>query len=218
MTIPTGESILMSDGFSTWDPFSDFDINSTPVYSSSSVTPSNPTTYVQNTIWVPPVAGTPGTPSLPTTYTEIRVIKNKGWNTWARSIEQLTKASFFNFTCYKANEGLFLGVGPSSQLGNPISSFSHAIIADVSGIKVYEFGVVVATLLVAYSELSNIKIFYQADGSVVYVVTTSTETLVHTSSILYTLTEAYIYGYIYSSDDEVLSHEYITGSVQYGSV
>lgn len=218
----------MFDGYTSYSTLTDYVLNNTnnwvtsnPVtyaVPASSTTPTYETVYTTKTVWVPATVYVAGTPSIPATPTQITYSKKKGWGTWARSMEALEKGSFYEFTCYKANEGLFLGVGPEASLGDPISLFSHAIIADSSGIMVYENGVSIGTIKSNYSHLSKIKIFYLDDGSIAYVITTGTETLVYTSTELYDSSEAYVFGYIYSSDDRVLTSSINEGNVQYGSV
>ncbi len=212
-TIPTGESLQIGDGYGDWNPF----IGRTPDFPTASIPATYKTVSSTETVWVPPTQGVAGTPSVPATPTQVIYNKNKGWNTWARSVEQLDQGKFYIFTCDRSNEGLCLGLGPATHLGRSISSFTHAIVLDVGAIKVYENGVVTAILATDYSILSGIKLFYQADGSIVYVVTTGTETIVHTSSTPYIGIDAYMYAYIYSSDDVLKSSEYISGTVQYGS-
>lgn len=205
--------------YSTYDSLQDLYTDNTYTwFPQASMDPIYEAVYSYSLVWVPPTPYIPGTEAQAATETEYNYSQNLGWNSWARSIEQLDKGKYYVFNCNQVNEGIFLGLGHSLLLGGSISLFSHAIIADVSGLTIYEDGVEVKKLAYHYSSLSSIKIFYDEDNSVKYAVTTGTETLVFSSDVLYTSSEAFIHCYIYSSNDTLDSSEYVAGTVQYGSV
>ena len=212
-------SDITFNGYSSWDPIYDLNtaVRGTPNPPLSSTGPQYVTVTRSEKVWVPPTIGRVGSPSIPATPTQTIHNKSLGWNSWARSVNPLVIGSFFQFTC-NLSEGLCLGIGPSDHLGGLITTFSHALVVDPAGVHVYENGAKLATIKNRYTEAANIKIFLQADLVVVYVVTTGTETLVITSEYPYSPKEAYVYGYIYSSDDVVCSAEYRAGTVQYGSI
>jgi hypothetical protein len=148
-------------------------------------------------------------------------MKNRGWNSWARSIDPLTAGNYLLFTVVSGGEGSLLAIAPMGWEGRNIARFSHALIADVRGIKVYEYGQIIATLKSSRQASSLVRIHRQADNSIVYVVTTGTETIVHTSNepLPYHIGKnVYTYGMLYSSDDRVTSSAFESGVVQYGSV
>lgn len=148
-------------------------------------------------------------------------MKNRGWNSWARSIEPLTAGNYLLFTVGSGGEGSLLAIAPMGWEGRNIARFSHALIADVRGIKVYEYGQIIATIKSSRQASSLVRIHRQADNSIVYVVTTGTETIVHTSNepLPYHIGKnVYTYGMLYSSDDRVTSSAFESGVVQYGSV
>jgi len=150
---------------------------------------------------------------------QINMITNRGWNTWARSINPLLPGNYLLFAMPQSIDSGCLAIGPKNMEGLGIARFSNSIIVDKDGAKAHEYGVVVQSMNSAHSGLSALRIYRHTDGSIAYVVTTGTETFVHTSSSPYPLaTPLYIYGYLYASGDQVSSASFVTGEVNYGSV
>lgn len=215
-------SVNLFDGYDSWSSLDDFTLSNgfkswEQEFPSSSTDPQYKLVETQETVWVPPTEYIPAIPSIAATPTQIKYEENTGWNTWARSVDQLAKGTFYVFTCPQANEGFFLGVGDMFQLGNQISLFSHGLLVDASGIRVYEGGTVKHTLTTSFSSLSKIRIYRQADGSIVYAVTNGSDTYLYESLEEYATDDAYIYGYIYSSNDRILTSSFKSGSVQYSN-
>lgn len=159
----------------------------------------------QGTVYSPPVEVIE-TPA----YTEyqMRQLLNKGWNSWARSINEIPVGGFVSITVATGVSGACLAVGPAGKDGSPLADFSHSLIIDAQGIKVQERGVSGRILLGSQTESTAIRVFRMVDNSVVYAVTTGKKTVVHLSATKLPFLRsfpAYAYAYLYSSGDAVAS-------------
>lgn len=189
-----------------------------------SYSPPLATSYVRyeaiyETYWVPPIDGVPGEPATPPTPAQIRKIKNEGWNSGARSISQLHTGEYFIYTVMNGVSGAYLGIGPAGLDGRGLTSFTHAILCDRSGVHIFEDGLEVELLTNKQLAASKLRIYRHEDGSIVFVATTVHETLVYTSSKRYSiLTPSFIYGLLYASGDRVLTADIREGEVLYASI
>lgn len=154
------------------------------------------------------------------TYTELLKLTNAGWNSWARSINPLSLGTYIVYTVATGVTSACVGVGPKGMEGDGIGRFTHSIVADKDGVKIYESGTLKSTLYNSQVELTQLRIYRMADNSIVYVATTGTATQVYTSLVAAPskATSIYAYGYLFIASDKVTSAVYRTGEVQYGSV
>jgi len=154
------------------------------------------------------------------TYTELLTLTNAGWNSWARSINPLSLGTYIVYTIATGVTSACVGVGPKGMEGDGIGRFTHSIVADKDGVKIYESGTLKTTLYNSQVELTQLRIYRMADNSIVYVATTGTATQVYTSLVAAPskATPIYAYGYLFIASDKVTTARYRTGEVQYGSV
>jgi hypothetical protein len=193
-----------------------------PVVSTSSIPTSS--LYVQPTvndtkIWHPPTPAVPGTTTTYTAPSVINKLLNKGWNSWARSINPLVIGEACVFTVMSGVSGTILGIGPAGIETRGPGAFSHSIVCDVSGVHIRENNTQIKTLKDLQTAVSILRIHRQEDGSIVYVATTGTETLVYTSLLACPkYLTLYVYGLLYSSGDKVTATQFADyGDVQYGA-
>jgi len=101
-----------------------------------------------------------------------------------------------------------------------VARFSHGIICDQNGVRVYENGAMVKTMFSVQTELTEIRIYRQPDNMIVYMAKTDADSVVHTSTVptASRLLPLYAYGYLYTAGDKVTSAIFRTGEIQYGSV
>jgi hypothetical protein len=148
-------------------------------------------------------------------------LASHGWDTHARSVDPLSVGKCFEFTAAEDVTGACLIIGPKGLDGRGIHQFTHCLVVDGSGVRVYEGGRFKEHLRGSHNALASLRIYRQEDNSVVYVVTLGTETIVYTSTAhlaVPAMFDVYVYCYLYASGDKVTSAEYKTGKVQYGSV
>jgi len=162
-------------------------------------------------------------PEYSTRYTSavIEQSLNLGWNSSARSINELSSGSYIEYTLAKGNQAAHIGIGAEGGDGLSYHNFSHGLVVDVDGIKVVEGGAIVATLATSYDSDTRLRIYRHADRTIVYVAITGTKTTVYTSKKPFSLapfTPAYAYGRLYASGDKVTSAAFQSGSVAYGSM
>ena len=171
---------------------------------------------------VPAVSGTPGNPGRPGisgTVAQLSHSLNPGWNTWARSVDDVPVGTFVQYSPSSSANGAFLGVGSKNKEGRNINTFSHAMITDVSGTRVFEYGVEITKLSDDFSGVETMRIVRQDDDSVTYLIINGSSTLVYSSETpMETPSPMYGYGMLYVSGDTISEAEITTGAVQYGSV
>ena len=163
------------------------------------------------------VAAVPASPGIPPTPQQISQSLNKGWNSWARSIDQIPKGDFFQFAVAPGVSGAFLGLGVRGMEGQGVHTFPHGLLADLSGVWVYESGVKVLRLSLSYSGADALRIVRQSDGSIAYLLIQASGTVAHPSAVPGSILPLYGYGYLYSGGDSINSADITTGEVQYGS-
>lgn len=162
----------------------------------------------------PAVATVPYSPAKPN---QISYSLNAGWNSYAISINPLEKGKYLLFNVASGITGAFVGIGPRSKYGAQISSFTHGLLIDPSGIKVYENGEVKATLRSSAKTLSMMRIYRLADNTIVYAVTTESESAAYESTVAAYAGDLYVHGFLYSGGDQILSAQFLTGDVSFSN-
>lgn len=185
-------------------------------YYTEYTTTSVPVTETTQTCY-PAVPPTPGRPGAPPTKAQIIKSLNKGWNSWARTIDTIAKGKFCQMTVAPGVEAAFLGLGLKGMEGKPIHFFTHGILVDITGVWAFESGSKTELLSLSYMGESDIRIIRHEDLSVAYLVKTGTETKIYTSLVAASALALYGYGYLYSGGDQITSAGIVVGAVQYGS-
>jgi hypothetical protein len=209
--------IGMADGYETYIP----SITDGTYNDGTSLTDSQPAPTVSYSIITTMPAQEATTASSESlTYTEILKLTNSGWNSWARSIDELEAGKCVKITVGSGVTSACISVGPKGMEGEGVARFKHGIICDQNGVRVYENGAMVKTLYSTQTVLSEIRVYRQTDNTIVYFVKTGTSSVVHTSNVTpqSLLIPLYVYGYLYTAGDRVASAAFATGVVQYGSV
>lgn len=165
----------------------------------------------------PATAVVAGSAGVPPTTQQISVSLNKGWNSSARSIDPIPYGNFVQYSVAPGVSGSFLGLGVAGKDRQGIGAFAHGLLADLSGVWVYEAGVAVIRLSTSYDGTEKLRIVRQTDGSIVYLLIKGSQTVVHTSAVAGSKLPLYGYGYLYSGGDSINSADIITGEIQYGS-
>ena len=171
------------------------------------------------TTTMPAQSATTGT-SESLTYTEILKLTNSGWNSWARSIEPLALGKFIKFTTASGVTSACVVIAGKGMEGEGVARFSHGIICDSSGVRIYENGAMVKTLYATQTVLTELRIYRQSANEIVYMAITGTSSIAHTSTVPAPLKiiPLYAYGFLYTAGDRLTSASITTGDVQYGSV
>lgn len=173
-----------------------------------------------STVCYPAVPEVPSIPAIPATPDEIFYDLNQGWNSHSRSIEPLYVEEFIDLNCQTGITGALIGIDTKGKDFYHPSSAKHGIIVDVSGVKVFENGVIVQTIKNQQISTSDIRIYRQADNSVVYCIITDSETLIVESGAAITqwpITPLFVYARLWSGGDQVTESEMLTGEVQFGA-
>lgn len=171
---------------------------------------------VTKQVYHPPQPAVQGSEGIPPTPSQIDRSLNKGWNSYARSIDKLVAGDYFVCTASNGITGAFMCLGHVGKQGDTIESFPHSIKIEPGGISAYEYGALVETLKVSHAAESFVRIHRQEDNAIVYVVVTGTETVVLKSAVKASVGELYIYGYLYSGGDRITSAALETGRVVFG--
>lgn len=159
----------------------------------------------------------PARPGVPPTQQQINYSLNSGWNSWARSVNQIPAGNFCQLSISPGSRGAFFGLGGRGMEGLGIHAFPHGIISDSSGLWIYEAGVKVVRLSLTNDASDKLRIVRQSDLRIAYIITRGVQTFSYTSLEIGSALPLYAYGYLYSGGDSVNSAEIITGEVQYGS-
>jgi len=170
-------------------------------------------------VWVPAQAVIPGFAGLPAIPSQLSRSLNIGWNTSSVSISQLIIGDYITYNLNPGISGSFVGVGGVGISGQHIDRFEHGIIADQTGISVFENGQVIKTLSSIYDIDTELRIYRQADGRIVYVFISGTDVEVHetTSIPIPSIIPLYVYALLYTGGDIILNSSFETGTVQFGS-
>jgi len=197
------------------------DVSSDTYNDGTSLTGDQTTTNVSYTVeTVMPAQDATTGESTPLTYTQILKLTNSGWNSWARSILPLRAGTFIKFTAASGVTSACITIANKGMEGAGVARFTHGIICDSSGVRVYENGAMVKTLYATQTALSELRIYRQSSNTIVYVAITGASSVVHTSTVSTKslLIPLYAYGYLYTAGDKITSAVFKTGEVQYGSV
>ena len=159
----------------------------------------------------------PASPGVPPTPQQINYSLNSGWNSWARSVNQIPAGNFCQLSISPGSRGAFFGLGRNGMEGLGIHAFPHGILSDSSGLWIYEAGVKVVRLSLTNDASDKLRIVRQSDLRIAYIITRGVQTFSYTSLEIGSALPLYAYGYLYSGGDSVNSAEIITGEVQYGS-
>jgi len=161
-------------------------------------------------IWHPPVVGVPGIPDV-TVRSSV-----SGWTSWARSINPIAPGAFFNFSVAPGIRGAFCALGIKEYVGRSISDFHHAILVDNSGVHIYEKGTEIKIIKGDCSEVTDMRIIRQSRTSIIYLVVTGGESLIHESTAPAAIVDLYGFGYLYEGGDSLLTSGITDGSIQFG--
>lgn len=159
-------------------------------------------------VYHPAVASSPGTPYSPPTPAQISISLNEGWNSYANSIGTLNAGEFFKYAIKLGTTGAFLAVGPAGMGGQPLSAFTHGLMADISTVRVFEGGVA-GTVLGTPS--SDLRVARLESGQIVYAV--GSTYYISTAPAYLPGEELYVYGLLYSGYDEVSAAEFVASEM-----
>lgn len=162
-------------------------------------------------VYHPPIAASDGIPYRAPTPAQINVSLNVGWNSYASSIGKLDAGKYLDYSVKMGTTGALLAVGYAGLEGEPIGSFTHGLMTDVSSISVFESGVVVATLA-TNQPTTKIRIARLTDGRIVYGIDTGVFH-VSTAPAYLPSEDLYVYGMLYSGYDEVSSAAFVAGDL-----
>ena len=157
-------------------------------------------------------------PPIPPVQYILQRLASHGWKTHARSVDPLNAGEFIDYTVGDGAIGACVAIGLRGMDGQMISRFSHGLIADGQGIRIYEGGREVRTIRSVFTGATKIRIYRHQDNTIAYVVTVGGETLIHTSEKMSDWPgkfPLYVYGYLYSSGDKITSAALTAGEVQY---
>jgi len=168
------------------------------------------------TTYYPAVAAVPGSAGVPPTATQILQSLNHGWNSHARSVNPIPAGNFIQYAVAPGVMGAFLGLGQRGMEGRGPHLFRHGLLVDHSGVWVFESGVKVKRIRTAHLGTSRLRIVRQPDNSVVYLISTGSETIAHTSGEKASILPLYGYGLLYMGNDTMRNAEITSGKVQYG--
>ena len=223
-TMLTGEQVLANirSGYLAYSPDGGIVISASGTGPRPSSQPAAVTTTstvtVTTTYPASPVTTRPAPVQPPAIQYILQRLASHGWKTHARSVDPLAAGDFLEYTVGDGAVGACVAIGTKGLDGQMISRFSHGLIADGQGIRIYEGGQEVKTVRSVFTGATKIRIYRHQDNSIAYVVTAGGETLIHTSGRLSDRPgkfPLYVYGYLYSSGDKITSAAFETGEVQY---
>lgn len=168
-------------------------LNGVPLYVHSCYNKAVKTCY-------PAVAAVPPSPGTPPTPSQVITSLNLGWNSYSRSIDPVGVGESITFTLAN-NYGTFIALGTVAEEGQNIALFNWGLMVDVSGVKVMENGVVVATLASSYNSLTAFSIDRNFDGTLTYRADLAEYTTLTPPALSEVL---YAFAHLYSGGDRVL--------------
>ena len=220
----TGEQVLANirSGYLTYSSDGRIVVSSSgtrPVSNSQPAAVTTSSTVTVTTTYPPQPARTSPAPVAPPAIQYIlQRLASHGWKTHARSVDPLNAGEFIDYTVGDGAVGACVAIGLKGLDGQMISRFSHGLIADGQGIRIYEGGREVRTIRSVFTGTTKIRIYRHQDNTIAYVVTVGGETLIHTSEKMSDWPgkfPLYVYGYLYSSGDKITSAAFTAGEVQY---
>lgn len=168
-------------------------------------------TTTDKLVYTPPTAAIPAVPYAPPTPAQISVSMNHGWNSYARTVGQLTPGSFIEYTVKYGSYAALLAVGMAGMEGSAIDAFPYGIMVDTSGIYEFESGAAMALasgntpgLLIRIARLTDGRVVYSAGGEAVSI---------STVDMYSEHDELYVYGLLYAGYDEVTTAEFKIGDL-----
>lgn len=158
---------------------------------------------------IPATPGTPattGTPAVPGTPAQFIEHFNEGWNSWARSVDQLPLGAYISYTVNPGSHGVLVTVGTAGREGNHINSFTHGLLVEPGGVKIFENGTI-TILRYSYTAATEFRLYRQPDNKVVAIVILDNQTLAYVFPInAHSLKNIpiYAYCYLYRGDDTIV--------------
>lgn len=173
------------------------------------------------TICYPAQAEIPAVPPTPPTPEILIQNLNIGWNSHSRTIDKLERGDYLQFNLGTGSCGI-IGVGHRYLEEELPTQFTHGVVIDVTGIKIYESGIVkteldsvqvVDSVIRIYRSLENKKkiVYYvdKADG---------TSIAVESSVNLFSdMEKLFVWTWLYTGGDVVPEYDYLTGEVQFSA-
>jgi len=215
-------AITTGGNFSGYDqPLDIFDWFRRSLYPTSSGGGATQENYTEEIIatWHPPTPAVPGKPAedaISAIPTQVNMFLNRGWNSWARTVQSLSGKSYFEYQVNMGTSGVFIGVHSKGQESSLISTFKHGIIIDPVGIKVIELNVTKFVLAANHEGAAKIRIIVQPDLSVIYMMILGSKVTLYKSDLQVSNRALYGYAKIYSSGDVVTDSVIAEGEVQFG--
>lgn len=153
-------------------------------------------------VFYPATPAVPAVPAAPPTAAQISVSLNQGWNSSARTVDVLPPGSCIEYTIKLGSYGVLVALAQANHDGYPIGTFSNGVVADVSGIHVFENGVQgqqlaaanLSGMILRICRLDDGQIAYQVDNGVVVISGVNPGAPV---------VPIYVYTMLYSGYDEV---------------
>lgn len=188
-------SVFASTPLSYSLPGGTMSLNGVPLYVYQCTTTNVTTCY-------PAVAAIPGTPGIAPTPSQTIINSQVGWNSSSRSVKPISPGEYYPFTPAVGISGAFVGLGPLGMDGQPPNAFTHGVMVDQDGVRVYESGVFVATLANSYTGAAEISLVRSRGNTISYILTDGTTTS-YTSAAAPSLGNLYAYGMLYTGGDSL---------------
>lgn len=161
-------------------------------------------------VYYPATSEVAAVPYSPPTAAQIAVSLNQGWNSYARTVDQLLPGTYIEHVVKYGSYGALLAVGKPGMEGVPIAAFPYGVMVDTSGIYSFESGAAVA--LTDHVPDIPIRIARLTDGRIVYSIGGAVVSI-SASGVYDQYDELYVYGLLYSAYDEVTISEFKTGNL-----
>lgn len=173
---------------------------------------------VTTTITYPAQPYIKAVPAVPPTPAEIIYNLNIGWNSHSRTIDPIGRGEYVQYNLGTGITGAVIGVGfKGLDFGLP-SQYTHALVADVAGVKLYESGVAGQELTNIQLSNTYIRIYRHATNNHLYyhLQKASGESIAVKSAtpIIPRLAKFYVYAWLYTGGDRVPETDFLTGEVQ----
>lgn len=171
-----------------------------PLYVYSCGNPIPVTTCYPATAAIAPI------PYIAPTPAQIITNYNLGWNSHSRGIAPLDVGDSLIFTVANGVHGVFVGFGPSGVDGQNLALFGWGLMIDTTGVKVFEYGVHVATLGAGYNSTTAFSMEREFDGRLIYRADLDEYTSANPPAVSDVL---YPYTHLYSGGDRLLCASYV---------
>lgn len=173
--------------------------------------------------WHDEVPGTPasrGVPGTPGTPAQITEHLNEGWNSNSVSIAEFPVGAYLSYYVHPGVRGVLISLGVEGMKRERINAFSHSILVDPDGIKIFENGDEVRTMRPTYTAASEVRLYRQSDQRVICTITTGQETLLHIfDAVDFRLSgiSMYAYAHLYLGGDSLHSAKFTNSEVHFGA-